>query len=178
MGKCFGAGALGPKQVCKFDTSHQIPHLFSHSHLHAPTTTTNASAHSNVHSSSSPNFGTQFYHAHTTGNIESVPGHNATSIESALPDERYGTTQNGDPSTSSITMPSSPLHDPGAASPLDDGGIQRSQFTYRQLAQLASYSTSNPLRVVAHIDLDAFYAQCEIVRLGLPEDKPLAVQQW
>jgi nucleotidyltransferase/DNA polymerase involved in DNA repair len=32
--------------------------------------------------------------------------------------------------------------------------------------------------VIAHIDLDAFYAQCEMVRLGVPEDKPLAVQQW
>ncbi|KAF4512688.1 hypothetical protein G6O67_000037 [Ophiocordyceps sinensis] len=37
---------------------------------------------------------------------------------------------------------------------------------------------TNPLRVVAHIDLDAFYAQCETVRLGIPEDRPLAVQQW
>ncbi|RDA94699.1 hypothetical protein CP533_6719 [Ophiocordyceps camponoti-saundersi (nom. inval.)] len=53
-----------------------------------------------------------------------------------------------------------------------------SRFTYRNLAQLASYSTSNPLRVIAHIDLDAFYAQCEMVRLAIPEDKPLAVQQW
>lgn len=75
-------------------------------------------------------------------------------------------------------MPSSPLHVPGASSPLSAAGMQRSQFTYRQFAQLASFSTSNPLRVVAHIDLDAFYAQCEMVRLGLPEDKPLAVQQW
>lgn len=32
------------------------------------------------------------------------------------------------------------------------------------------------MRVIAHIDLDAFYAQCEGVRLGLPEDQPLAVQ--
>jgi DNA polymerase eta len=32
--------------------------------------------------------------------------------------------------------------------------------------------------VVAHIDLDAFYAQCEMVRLGTPRDTPLAVQQW
>ncbi|KND87693.1 N-acetyltransferase eso1 [Tolypocladium ophioglossoides CBS 100239] len=47
-----------------------------------------------------------------------------------------------------------------------------------QLGQLASYSASNPLRVIAHIDLDAFYAQCEMVRLGVAEDRPLAVQQW
>lgn len=54
----------------------------------------------------------------------------------------------------------------------------RSKFTYRQLAQLAVSSTTCPLRVIAHLDLDAFYAQCEMVRLNLPEDTPLAVQQW
>lgn len=32
--------------------------------------------------------------------------------------------------------------------------------------------------MIAHIDLDAFYAQCEMVRLGVPDDQPLAVQQW
>ena len=55
---------------------------------------------------------------------------------------------------------------------------KRSQFTYRNLGQMASYSTSCPLRVVAHVDLDCFYAQAEMVRLGVPEDQPLAVQQW
>ncbi|ELR04911.1 DNA-directed DNA polymerase eta [Pseudogymnoascus destructans] len=55
---------------------------------------------------------------------------------------------------------------------------KQSQFTYRQLAHLALSSVTCPLRVIAHIDLDAFYAQCEMVRLGVPEDKPLAVQQW
>lgn len=35
-----------------------------------------------------------------------------------------------------------------------------------------------PLRVIAHIDLDAFYAQCEMVRLGTPRETPLAVRQW
>jgi DNA polymerase eta len=34
------------------------------------------------------------------------------------------------------------------------------------------------LRTIAHVDLDAFYAQCEMVRLGVAEDQPLAVQQW
>ncbi|RFU81576.1 hypothetical protein TARUN_632 [Trichoderma arundinaceum] len=72
-------------------------------------------------------------------------------------------------------MPS-PSPGSGASSPLRDA--RRSRFTHRQLAQLATYSTTTPLRVVAHIDLDAFYAQCEIVRLGIPEDKPVAVQQW
>ncbi|KAI5257972.1 sister chromatid cohesion protein Eso1 [Aureobasidium subglaciale] len=55
---------------------------------------------------------------------------------------------------------------------------RKSAFSYRQLSQLASSATSCPLRVIAHIDLDAFYAQCEMVRLGIPPDKPLAVQQW
>ncbi|TVY48038.1 N-acetyltransferase [Lachnellula occidentalis] len=55
---------------------------------------------------------------------------------------------------------------------------KKSRFTYRHLAQLASSSATCPLRVIAHVDLDAFYAQCEMVRLGVAEDQPLAVQQW
>lgn len=54
----------------------------------------------------------------------------------------------------------------------------KSKFTYKQLHQLKSYSTQTPLRVIAHVDLDAFYAQCETVRLGIDPSKPLAVQQW
>ncbi|KAH8660748.1 hypothetical protein BGZ60DRAFT_382120 [Tricladium varicosporioides] len=67
-----------------------------------------------------------------------------------------------------------------ASSPLfgDDTRRKKSRFTYKQLAQLALSSVSCPLRVVAHVDLDAFYAQCEMVRLGVAEDQPLAVQQW
>ena len=64
------------------------------------------------------------------------------------------------------------------SSPLSEGIRRKSRFTYRNLAQLASYSTTCPLRVIAHVDLDAFYAQCEQVRLGLAADQPLAVQQW
>ncbi|KAK7192044.1 hypothetical protein DPSP01_003910 [Paraphaeosphaeria sporulosa] len=56
--------------------------------------------------------------------------------------------------------------------------IPKSRFTFKQLQQLKSYSTQTPLRVIAHVDLDAFYAQCETVRLGLDPSKPLAVQQW
>ncbi|KAK7946130.1 sister chromatid cohesion protein eso1 [Apiospora aurea] len=73
-------------------------------------------------------------------------------------------------------MPSSPIFQ--GSSPGYGTGRRKSQFTYRQLGLLTSYSTSSPLRVVSHIDLDAFYAQCEMVRLGTPEDQPLAVQQW
>ncbi|KAL9089020.1 MAG: hypothetical protein Q9159_002738 [Coniocarpon cinnabarinum] len=54
----------------------------------------------------------------------------------------------------------------------------KSRFSYKSLFQLANYSVTTPLRCIAHIDLDAFYAQCEMVRLGVPEDRPLAVQQW
>lgn len=56
------------------------------------------------------------------------------------------------------------------------GRRRKSQFTYKHLAQLGLSSTTCPLRVIAHIDLDAFYAQCEGVRLGIGENQPLAVQ--
>ena len=54
----------------------------------------------------------------------------------------------------------------------------RSRFTYRDLRNLRRSSTTCPLRVIALIDFDAFYAQCESVRLGLSPDQPLCVQQW
>jgi DNA polymerase eta len=49
------------------------------------------------------------------------------------------------------------------SSPLEDAyqSRKRSRFTYRHLAQLGLSSTTCPLRVIAHVDLDAFYAQCE-----------------
>ena len=53
-----------------------------------------------------------------------------------------------------------------------------SRFTHRHLHQLRLNSPTTPLRVIAHIDLDAFYAQCEMVRLSTPRSTPLAVQQW
>jgi len=55
---------------------------------------------------------------------------------------------------------------------------RRSKYTYKHLSTLANSAPTSPLRVIAHIDLDAFYAQCETVRLGLDPTKPLAVQQW
>lgn len=57
-------------------------------------------------------------------------------------------------------------------------GSRKSKFTYKHLNQLAGFSTTTPLRTIAHVDLDAFYAQCEQVRLGVDVDTPLAVQQW
>ncbi|KAI9788739.1 MAG: DNA-directed DNA polymerase eta rad30 [Peltula sp. TS41687] len=70
-------------------------------------------------------------------------------------------------------IPSSPLSQTSTST-----RRRRSKLTYNHLGQLSQYSTTCPLRVIALIDLDAFYAQCETVRLGLPEDQPLAVQQW
>ncbi|PQE19747.1 sister chromatid cohesion Eso1 protein [Rutstroemia sp. NJR-2017a WRK4] len=61
-------------------------------------------------------------------------------------------------------------------SPSMDG--PRSQFTYRDLRRLGNYSPQSPLRVIALVDYDAFYAQCEMVRLNLDASQPLAVQQW
>ncbi|KAL8804255.1 MAG: hypothetical protein Q9200_005904 [Gallowayella weberi] len=74
-------------------------------------------------------------------------------------------------SSSQPFIPSSPIS-PSA------GRLSKSRFTYKHLSQLALSSITCPLRVIAHIDLDAFYAQCEGVRLGIAEDQPLAVQQW
>ncbi|KAJ5586295.1 hypothetical protein N7450_006082 [Penicillium hetheringtonii] len=56
--------------------------------------------------------------------------------------------------------------------------VKRSRYTLRQLHLLRQGSTATPLRAIAHIDLDAFYAQCEMVRLGTERDRPLAVRQW
>ena len=57
-------------------------------------------------------------------------------------------------------------------------GRKKSRFTFKHLSLLSQSSTSCPLRVIAHIDLDAFYAQCEMIRLDVAEDQPLAVRQW
>ncbi|KAJ5723546.1 hypothetical protein N7488_001581 [Penicillium malachiteum] len=56
--------------------------------------------------------------------------------------------------------------------------VKRSRYTHRHFQLLRQGSTATPLRAIAHIDLDAFYAQCEMVRLGIPRDTPLAVRQW
>ncbi|KAL1970970.1 hypothetical protein VTN77DRAFT_2804 [Rasamsonia byssochlamydoides] len=74
-------------------------------------------------------------------------------------------------------MPRSPSPQPFI--PSSPGtSLKRSRYTYRHLQLLRQNSPSSPLRVIAHLDLDAFYAQCEMVRLGTPRDTPLAVQQW
>ncbi|KAA1129606.1 DNA-directed DNA polymerase eta rad30 [Puccinia graminis f. sp. tritici] len=50
-------------------------------------------------------------------------------------------------------------------------------LTYRQL-HAKKIGPQHPLRVIAHCDVDAAYAQFEQVRLKIPPEKPLAVQQW
>lgn len=49
-------------------------------------------------------------------------------------------------------------------------------ITYRHVLS-QNLGVRDPLRVVALCDSDAFYAACEMVRLGIP-DKPLVVLQW
>lgn len=58
--------------------------------------------------------------------------------------------------------------------------MSKSAFTQTHLAWLKDSSKSHltPLAVVAHIDLDAFYAQCEQVRLGLTKKDPVVCRQW
>ena len=54
-----------------------------------------------------------------------------------------------------------------------------SVVTYRHVLSAGSLNPSNPLRVIAHCDVDAAYAQFEAARLGVDSHKiPLAVQQW
>ena len=50
--------------------------------------------------------------------------------------------------------------------------------TYRHLLNLQAMTVFNPLRTIAHCDIDAAYAQFEQVRLGLPDDIPLICAQW
>lgn len=50
-------------------------------------------------------------------------------------------------------------------------------ITYRHLHSHA-LGVKDPLRVIALCDSDAFYAGCEMVRLGVNPDQPLVVSQW
>ncbi|KAK9459511.1 uncharacterized protein V1516DRAFT_526249 [Lipomyces oligophaga] len=64
------------------------------------------------------------------------------------------------------------------ANNLDFNTSYVSKFTYANLDALQRGVSTNPLRIIAHIDLDAFYAQCESIRLGLSHDVPVACLQW
>ena len=50
-------------------------------------------------------------------------------------------------------------------------------ITYRHL-QSHALGVRDPLRVIALCDSDAFYAGCEMVRLGVDPEQPLVVSQW
>ncbi|KAG5360818.1 N-acetyltransferase eso1 [Yarrowia sp. B02] len=55
-----------------------------------------------------------------------------------------------------------------------------SRFTYRDLYNLKTPEKSfdSPMACIVHVDMDAFFAQVEQVRLGLPPDTPVACRQW
>ncbi|GAA94107.1 uncharacterized protein L969DRAFT_46653 [Mixia osmundae IAM 14324] len=64
------------------------------------------------------------------------------------------------------------------ASPAPDPGASGVTVTWRHLHSSQTFTVTNPLRVIAHCDIDAAYSQFEIVRLGLDPSLPVAVQQW
>ena len=50
-------------------------------------------------------------------------------------------------------------------------------ITYRHILS-QTLGVRDPLRVIALCDSDAFYAACEMVRLGVDPETPLVVLQW
>jgi len=50
-------------------------------------------------------------------------------------------------------------------------------ITYRHILS-NNLGVRDPLRVIALCDSDAFYAACEMVRLGVDKETPLVVLQW
>ncbi|CAI4059213.1 hypothetical protein SKDZ_04G6150 [Saccharomyces kudriavzevii ZP591] len=55
-----------------------------------------------------------------------------------------------------------------------------SKFTWKDLIQLGSPSKAyeSPLACIAHIDMNAFFAQVEQMRCGLSKDDPVVCVQW
>ncbi|SMN19625.1 similar to Saccharomyces cerevisiae YDR419W RAD30 DNA polymerase eta, involved in translesion synthesis during post-replication repair [Maudiozyma saulgeensis] len=55
-----------------------------------------------------------------------------------------------------------------------------SQFTWKDLIQLNSDSKSylSPLSCMAHVDVNAFFAQAEQIRCGYTRDDPIVCVQW
>ncbi|KAG5417182.1 eso1 [Candida metapsilosis] len=64
--------------------------------------------------------------------------------------------------------------------PLLTSPLAKSQFTYKNLRDLndPKYAYLSPLSAIALVDLNAFFAQVETIRLGLTEDVPVVCQQW
>ncbi|GAA5950553.1 hypothetical protein JCM3765_000526 [Sporobolomyces pararoseus] len=70
------------------------------------------------------------------------------------------------------------LGDTGDAAQLAQGAQGIGQVTYRHLLGTNNLGAANPLRVIAHIDIDAAYAAMEQNRIGFDPTQPLATQQW
>ncbi|WVF72776.1 hypothetical protein IAT40_007594 [Kwoniella sp. CBS 6097] len=66
----------------------------------------------------------------------------------------------------------------GSSSRRQKGCYEEVVTTYRHLLSQQAMTVFNPLRTIAHCDIDAAYAQFEQVRLGLPDDIPLICAQW
>lgn len=64
--------------------------------------------------------------------------------------------------------------------PLITSPLPKSQFTYKNLRDLNNpkYAYLLPLSTIALVDLNAFFAQVETIRMGLTEDVPVVCQQW
>ncbi|GAA5896768.1 hypothetical protein JCM8208_007082 [Rhodotorula glutinis] len=60
----------------------------------------------------------------------------------------------------------------------DDDFPPQIEPTYRHVLGQGNGGAANPLRVIAHVDIDAAYAAMEMARLSIPADQPMAVQQW
>ncbi|RCK55326.1 DNA polymerase eta [Candida viswanathii] len=78
------------------------------------------------------------------------------------------------PTDKTTTTPSPP------AKPLTATPTTPSQFTYKDLADLLNPAKSHllPLSTIALVDLNAFFAQVEQIRLGLPDTAPIVCAQW
>lgn len=57
---------------------------------------------------------------------------------------------------------------------------KESKFTYKNFLDLndRNKAYASPLAVICHIDLNAFFAQCEQLRLGLSDSDPVVCLQW
>lgn len=64
--------------------------------------------------------------------------------------------------------------------PLITSPLPKSRFTFKNLRDLNNpkYAYLLPLSTIALVDLNAFFAQVETIRLGLTEDDPVVCQQW
>ena len=64
-----------------------------------------------------------------------------------------------------------------ATEPTQDFDDLNPIITYRHILS-QTLGVRDPLRVIALCDSDAFYAACEMVRLGVEPETPLVVLQW